>query len=530
MNVKRIKVIFQKFIQKFRKYFNSVAKCVAIVADKIKSKICKINVYELRKVFLKLLTIIILLIVCAIVIFVYNYVASRSMIVTDDFDHYNIINDMPNFINGERFHNAIEYAKWDCVSLGGRYFTMFIQCFFGLRSGIDYITNQATIMTNHIFIYFGSVLFVIFSLVHNFSICRKQILNQIIISLLIFTSFIIVFNCFNYYPQIFNWFPGATSYSIPLSCFLVSLGCMIYLVNYDNFFFVLFTFIFGTFSMGGSLCIVSTSLTILSIVLLGLLISRKMNIKCIALTINYFVFGLINIISPGNYNRRVITIGNKYSILDILNTSLIYISARIKTIFFNPFALIAMLILSGFISFVIIKYFKISYSYFVVFPLVILLPIATTLPIAVGFGNLSLYNQVGVYDRICFAIDFSLIVSFFYVFTLIYISIAFLTKNLNNPIICLCMMVIFCSLVFYKNKEYIFFNDIHIIEMADNILQKKYDSAYYEYIKMLTELESNRGNKYVTVSKPKTIVTHYYNFESRGYENEFFEIENLTFK
>ena len=47
---------------------------------------------------------------------------------------------------------------------------------------------------------------------------------------------------------------------------------------------------------------------------------------------------------------------------------------------------------------------------------------------------------------------------------------------------------------------------------------------------MMIELERNRGAQYLTVSKPKTIVTHYYNFESRGYENEFFEIKNLSFK
>lgn len=522
---------------KFKKVFNAIkgllkrfGNGVINLINFIKIIIHKINIKLTKNRIIKTLIIAIMLAICFIIIYIYNYVARRSMIVTDDFDHYNIIKDMSSYIDGEHFHNAIEYAKWDCINLGGRYFTMFIQCFFGLRDGIDYIANQSTIMSWNVILWFGSLLYVIFSFVHNFSNCKKQVLNQIVITLYIYMSFIISFNCFNYYPQIFNWFPGATSYSIPLSCFFISLGSMLYLINYDNLIFILLSFIFGICSMGGSLCIVSTSITILSIVFTALLISKRINMKFFILMGNHFLFALINIISPGNYNRRVITIGDEYTFLNILNTSLSYINARIKTIFFNPFSIVLILAFAGLLGFIIIKYFKLTYSCFVIFPLIILLPLATTLPIALGFGNLSLYNQIGVYDRICFAIDFSLLFVFFYIFTLIYLSITYIINNANNIIVCLCLMILVCSALLYQYREYMFFNDIHIIEMTDNIIQKKYDTAYSEYVKMMIELERNRGAQYLTVSKPKTIVTHYYNFESRGYENEFFEIKNLSFK
>ena len=465
------------------------------------------------------------------IISIYLYTSSFSVYSGDDFVHYHFhIKSLKDFIYGNGFHNGIEYAKWDMANLGGRYFAMFLQAFLGITDSTKDLTQLSTIMRWNSIIYFISLFFVSCSIIFNIVLKKKEFLDKLLASSALFFSIVFLFNAFSYNKEVFTWLPGANSYTLPLSLFFISLGLITYNINNRNIVMFLLYIPFAILSMGGSLTIVSFGLFIIFILLLYLVIFDKLSLRSIIQIIIIFIAGFINVSSPGNFKRRSLTrtsflMDDTIDIKEILNLCIKFLTNRVENINNKFILMIALIIISAIVSYFIYKNINIDYKYIILSAVMILLPFATTFPIALGYTS----NQP-MFDRICFIIDFSIIIYYINTFIAICgiltcIFNIFLKDNKNSSQIVILSIIIIVSAISLSSVSKIKFDDIDTIDVLNDIQQNKYEVFYEEYNNMFRELYYNKNSEHVVIDYPYLNDKPKYLQYDEDYHEVFFNIK-----
>lgn len=477
--------------------------------------------------------IIILLIVLALpIVLVYTKVASYSIISNDDFTHWTqLVEQVDTYVEGDTLHNAIEYAKFDCARLGGRYSAMFLQIYYGIRPGIDYLQQQKMIMVANVTLFFLSILALSFSLAKNVIMNQRSNLYNLIFSLLVF-NFAIYMLLFNYfYYQVFTWFSAATSYTFPLSFFFLSVAFLLNNIHKTSFLSYVVSFIFIVFAMGGNVGTCVLGLSLISIIVLYLVIAKLINLRLFLLLIQYYIFGAINIFSPGNFIRRNIqSNGEKVNLVNVLNIAFSYLQKRLLGLANKPLFIVIVLLFAALIAVTLVynNNKRVNYKMCIASLFLLLVPIITSSILAIGF-NKSYYEP---YDRVCFLIDLTIVIVIIVLSINVLMSILLLLigiiKNENEAkVVFLTLSLLLTAIFMYKHIKAGFSLDgIHYFEVLEDLMGNKYKEYYTKFADVMNKLEQNRNSLSVNVPAINGNVRHFYKF-SYGGQSEFFNIKNL---
>ena len=468
------------------------------------------------------------------IVLIYLYTSSFSVYSGDDFIHFHIhIKGLDNYMVGKPFHNGIQYAKWDMANLGGRYFAMFMQSFVGINDNTISLSNLSSIMKFNSKLYFFSLLFVIYSIMSNIVLNKHDRLDKILASSASFFSIVFLFNAFSYNKEVFTWLPGANSYTFPLSLFLISFGLLIYNLNNKNIFLIILYIPIAMLSMGGSLAIVCFGLFLVLLYLLYMILYDKLSIRSVLLIIHIFIFGIVNVSSPGNFKRRSLSMSsmmkeNTINIKEILNLDIKYLSARVSVINNKFLLMLSLVLLSAIVSYFIYKNINLDYKYIIICAVLILLPFATAFPIALGYSS-----DQPMFDRICFIIDFSIIIYYINAFIAIFGILAYVfytffkDSKYSNQIIILSMIVII-SVISLSNVSKIKFDDVDTIDVLNDIQNNKYEVFYDEYNNMFRELYYNKGADYAVIDYPLLSDKPKFLQYDEDYHELFFNIKTIN--
>ena len=468
------------------------------------------------------------------VIAIYVYTSSFSVYSGDDFIHYNIhIKGLSNFIVDNAFNNGIEYAKWDMANLGGRYFAMFMQAFVGISDNTTNLVGLSSIMKFNSKLYFFSIFFVIYSIMSNIVLNKNEFLDKILATSALFFSVVFLFNAFSYNKEVFTWLPGANSYTFPLSLFFISFGLLIYNLNKKNIFFIILYIPIAILSMGGSLAIVCFGLFLVFLYLLYMLLYDKLSIRSILLIVLIFIFGIVNVSSPGNFKRRSLSMSsmmkeNTINIKEILNLDIKYLSERVGVINNKFLLMLLIVLLSAIVSYFIYKNINLDYKYIIICAVLIFLPFATAFPIALGYSS-----DQPMFDRICFIIDFSIIIYYICVFITIFGIISYIFNTFfkdnkySNQIVILSLIVII-SVISLSNVSKIKFDDFDTIDVLNDIQNNKYEIFYEEYNNMFRELYYNKGSDYAVIDYPLLSDRPKFLQYDEDYHELFFNIKSIN--
>ena len=476
---------------------------------------------------------LIFLFVALDVVSIYLYTTKFSVYSGDDFVHFHYhIKTLPNYIVNNPIHNGIEYAKWDMANLGGRYFAMFMQAFLGITDSTKDLHRLSSIMKWNSILYFTSIFFVIYSIMSNIVLNKKEKLDKFLASSSMFFAITFLFNAFSYNREVFTWLPGANSYTFPLSLFFFALGLLIYNLNKTNIVLLILYIPIAALSMGGSLAIVCFGLFIVFVYLLYMLLYDKLSLRSILLIIVMFLFGVINVSSPGNFKRRSLNMSifmreDTVDIKEILNLEIKFLSERVGAIN-NKFVLMILIILiSALASYFIYKNVTLDYKYIILSAVMILLPFATAFPIALGYSE-----DQPMFDRICFIIDFSIIL--YYINTFISISgiftclfNIFLKDNKYSSQIVILSIIVIVSVLSLSNVSKINFDDIDTIDVLNDIQKNKYETFYKEYNDMFIELYYNKDLEHAVIDYPSLNVKPKYLQYDEDYHEVFFNIKKI---
>lgn len=486
-----------------------------------------------RSFFCKLIVIVALLVIAISFIAIYVKVASYSVLAADDYIHWTQIRDLDTFIQGDDLHNAIEYAKWDCVHLGGRYSAMFIQAFFGPKPGVDYITNHMRFMTTNMCIFFFSIFLLCFSIIHNLTMNISKIIDQILVAIIIGLSFIIVFNGFNYYGEAYNWFSGVNSYTLPLSFFMISFALNLFLINYKNPIIIIISLFTTIIGMGGSLSVVIPAILISSATIVIIAIMKKINIYILVSLLQYFVFGFINFISPGNFIRRNVSVGKNFSLLDTLRLTIEAIKIRCNVQYNKTIMIVLLIIFGAIVACSIAYYTKFSIKYYIFSIFLLLLPILAALPILVGYETVDKFTGT---KRMSFILDFMLYINYLnisVIFFSLIINFFCLFSKENTKVLCIPLSIVCLILGYFifnnKYKDMTFnknLDQIVVLEMFDDLYNKKYENYHKKFVEITNYLEENRGNKNVSINNIPNYIKNYCNINMKG-AGGFYQIANI---
>ena len=467
------------------------------------------------------------------VVSIYLYTVRFSVYSGDDFIHYHYhIKGLTKFIADNSFHNGIEYAKWDMANLGGRYFAMFMQAFLGITDNTKDLLKLSSVMIWNSRLYFLSLFFVIYSIISNIVLYKKEVLDKLLATSSMFFAIVFLFNAFSYNREVFTWLPGANSYTFPLSLFFFALGLLIYNLNNKNLVLLILYIPVAILSMGGSLAIVCFGLFLILIYLLYMILYDKLSIRSILLIVLMFVFGIINVSSPGNFKRRSLTMASfmrddTVDLKEILNLDIKFISSRVEVINNKFILMLALFLISALVSYFIYKNISLDYKYVILSALMILLPFATAFPIALGYSN-----DQPMFDRICFIIDLSIILYYINTFVAICGIITcifniFLNDNKYSSQIVILSIIIIISVLSLSNVSKIKFDDVDTIDVLNDIQRNKYEIFYQEYNNMFRELYYNKGSEEVVIDYPDLSDKPKFLQYDEDYHELFFSIKRI---
>lgn len=452
---------------------------------------------------------LILIIIIFYILNIYYSVVKYSVNTLDDFIHYTSFKYLYEDRNFDLFDFAKKYAIWDCVNLGGRYFTMFIQILLGPNPYTDIIKKNEIVMAFNMFLYFFSNYIFISTIVFKIILKNSTFINKLFISLLIFLGMLILHNSYQFYYEIFTWFSAATSYSIPLSLLLLSISFFIILIESNSKFKLLWVIpisICSICALGGSLSVLMIAFILMLSLLVYILINQKITIVNIGILFHFFCFALINVRSPGNYHRlsyileRDISTTNELfdpnRILIVLNTVSKFLTERYIYLFGKFNFIVLLLLISCVLGFMLnnmtdkINYFK---TFMVILPLIFLAYF-----VCISFAS-GYQDKLGVTDRCYFVIDFSIIFTMLIVLTYGFILIYNIFQMSKRSIICelIIIMIIVFNLFFMttmkteNNEKDI--NKIELITVAIDSALNKYEKYHKKYIDTINVLTENKG-------------------------------------
>lgn len=486
----------------------------------------KINSIFDRRVFIAL----IFAILSFGIIHIYLQAAKGTVYAGDDFVHYKMsITTMPNYDSNDLFKTSVEYAKLDCASLGGRYFAMFLQSYLGINYNIKNLVKLKTIMHYNALLYFIGMFMLIYSIISNIVLKDKKIIDKILAALSVNLAFIFYYFAY-FHTEVFAWFSGAVSYTVPAFLFTISLSLSLFSLrkaNKANLIALIVSIPLAMASMGGTLAVVGLAYGICTLLLAYALINRKLTWRFFISLATVYIFGAVNMMQPGNSNRRFIYLQTedvliKYTFDVLMNM----IRTRLDIILNNWTYIIVFLALAVIASYFIYKNVDINVSYFAIALLTIFLPIATTLPIAVGYGS-----GQPMFDRINFIIDLSIIITFLSMLILAcgavcYILGSIFSRGIVVNQISVLIILLIVMFFFIQKISLVDSQSLDGFKILDDIQLKKYEKFDEEYTTMFNELYENMGKQWANIHYPKAAPKFVFFIDQ--YHNEYFGINKIT--
>lgn len=463
-----------------------------------------------------------MLIPIGIIIYCYAYVAKYSVLTTDDFCHYaQHIAKIALSESGSLIETGINYAKSEVLSFGGRYFSVFIQALLGPRPGIDMLAKNRAVLMSNVYVYFGGLFFLIYSLYSNLLLYKKKTTDKVFASIITYFFIIVLHNFYSFYKEVFTWLSGATSYTIPMSMFFIALSLVLYSYRYKSLLIKVLAIIFIIASMGGSISVTGFAFGILLTLSIYLLLSKGLSIELFVMLLQFLIFALFGAMAPGNFKRLFLEHrkldDQSFTLSDILLDSFEKIGDRINTLYEKPWFIIVFIITIFLISILIYDKKKKNIAALLSLISIVILPIAVVFTFILGYGVGSDFG-----DRCFFMIDISLIIAglvlgvmiltimsrylslpFAFMFTLSILIVLLVplfnfkmtddnTKAENNEE---RMKTIFI----YDKDDYI---GIQFLTVRDDMLENNYKIYYDKFADTMDQFEKNRGTNYAIIRYP----------------------------
>lgn len=483
------------------------------LSNLLKTVINNIYVFFSKNLF-KILIMLFLCIASIVIIYTYFHTAKYSYVLEDDFIHLMQYTEIPNNIDS---HNilleGIKYAKHQYKIWNGNYFSNFLIILLGIYGKTDILLFNQFALVFNVVLFFISIYFFIYALISALVLKEKKIIDKILVSLYLFC--LINISCFAFllYTDIFSWISGATSYSFPLSLFLISFGILILSNGIKNLVIKIVLFIFssliGILSVGGSLEITAFAGTfVFSYMIYCFVKKEKISIFSLLTIVIYLIFAIVNIKAPGNFARidKMASYFNNEAkaFSSGLNGIIKYlfdaITLRLDVIRDNylqiNFIMIASLLFGYIIYF--LKSEKLSRGYYISFFTFIFSPIIIFTPVAICYTNSETFFMP---DRVCMALDISIILIYTNLFFIIGYNVTYVIDIISKKIgiskyffECLpIVLILFLTFnVVYNKKSISSFEECSAINIYNNIFENKYKVGFEKYSKLLNELEKQK--------------------------------------
>lgn len=332
--------------------------------------------------------------------------ASYTVLVGDD------------FTNGVRigaFHvsffqylsASLDYVKSMYMDWQGPYFAMFVQAFLSPVNNFGLMQLRIVMIANALF-FMGSLLFMIWAALDYVMEGKEKKLH---VRLTIFT--VILFSVLDagIFTEIFFWYCGATAYCMPLSVLQVSIGLFL-LLNRESLskkkknVLAAASAVTLFFAAGGSLAITGTGCYVVLLLTVGFyLISRKISVRNIVVTVVGIVGALVNVAAPGNYARHSETAGEGFLLFKAVKWTIKNVCGEVERLTKETLfgVMVVVMILVGIYLSDKVKAAFVSYG--IVSVLALMTGFVTAFPVAFGYGGPYFPN------RCYFVLDVALVVS-----------------------------------------------------------------------------------------------------------------------
>lgn len=370
-------------------------------------------------------------------------VSAYSVPASDDFA-FSVNVHQHQYENDSLFARSLKFAG-DCYKkVHGVFFSDFISSFLMPLNQNGYVQLKATMIMNMVL------------LIVAFSLLAAEVLRYLssgFLKLVVYT--LLLFSCFwlRGYQELFTWFSGATTYCIPISCFLLSLYLLIKAVKNRSKGYQIFSLLLGALAMGGSLELAGAACWIALSIIICEIIDKKVNPVVLVYFLTLLCFAMINTLAPGNYIRHDIIaesygIKSSYSIIKAVFGSVSTFASNATWLFtetdFIGVALFMLVI--GMLSEMKIK----GNTLFILTGLLVLTPIIACFPVVLG------YSRVSIPNRVQLILDWTVELPLLFLFFLIGCKLRDLNKN-NNSLSLFAFVVASC---------FMFSNSVRISDTA----------------------------------------------------------------
>lgn len=405
--------------------------------------------------------------VSSLLVLLTTLVASYSVLTADDFSHgisVGVSNvDFITYLKASWAFMINIYKTWQ-----GTYFSMFIQGLLSPANNLG-LTQLSIVMVVNSVLLFGSIALCIFK-----GLRFKE--NDLFIKSIFFFIVVVEMTCFVSYEEIYTWFSGATSYSFPLSFCLIGITCLLQYFKNKKSLYVILACLCGFISGGGSLTIGGFGCyTVLVLVVYDYLNNKKLDKQNIVVLCVWIISALINVLAPGNYIRHGATDSTGLHLITGLTGSIIMVLMRCR-----DEALYSAIVLFLLISFMVGYYFgdkENSKNKFICALLYALVSFVVSFPVALATSGPNLSN------RICFIVDFSIVVSSI---PLAYNIGSLIKENNYMKYLVYVSMALFVLSIFTIKPT-------NIINVINNLSDGNYITYHKEYEEILNKLENSKG-------------------------------------
>lgn len=255
----------------------------------------------------RILKKIIVLCNCAAIFFMVYVItvsAGYTVLLGDDFTHGVRVGafHVPFF---QYLAASFRYMREIYLDWQGTYFAMFLQAFLSPVNNFGMNQLKAVMMFNALFFFFS--FFCMYLAASGFVFHGKEELH---VRLSLFTVILFTILDADVFTEIFFWYSGAVAYSIPYSFLFLSVTCFL-LENYARYskkaknILTISAAVFAFLASGGSLAVSGTGCYAILLMTIGFyLVSGRIAVRNIVVTVAGIVGAFVNVAGPGNFSRH----------------------------------------------------------------------------------------------------------------------------------------------------------------------------------------------------------------------------------
>lgn len=346
---------------------------------------------------------------CLAIIFM-AYVIAKSagytVLLGDDFTHGVRVGafHVPLF---QYIVASLQYVKEIYLDWQGTYFAMFIQALLSPINNFG-LPQLKIVMIVNALLFFASLFGVLWAA---FTLFLKE-KKMLYIRLSVFSIVLFAILDADVFTEIFFWYSGAVAYSIPFSVMLI--GILFFLLSNNNSYskkkknvFCICAAVLLFCASGGSLTVTGTGCYFVLLLTVGAyLVSGRISIKNILVTVVGIIGALINVAAPGNFSRHAQgSAGESFLLVSAVKWSVKNVwseTERLTKETMFGVMLIAMLLVGIYLSEKAASYMK---AYGIVSILALAAGYVTAFPVALGYADSYFPN------RCCFILDVVLVIT-----------------------------------------------------------------------------------------------------------------------